>query len=784
MADQTQYPQIVEPQPITHEEWLKTHPDQTGPPQETAVRLGISTPAAGQPDQVASALGVNPSFGQPTAKPAPVATSVQKPPAADPNVPSMPQLDQSTPELNGYIAEASKEFGVPEEEIRKTLMRESGARYDAPATNSGRDVGIGQESPGAVTFVNNQFGKNFTPADRFDKRNAIRISAGYLRGMYNQFGQTGGWQAAQDAYQTGPDGYRNGVRPGGGGGTGGSGFSDLRMPPQFQSLINDIHKLSEAKQREMAPLIEQLQEQMKATQPLVIKAFNKLLDSEVNPGNYPQPQIPQSNPLAAFGSVLGIFTMIAAGFTRAPAIAATNAMARLISGAREADLQTYKLQYQKWKDNTELMFRRHDEMAADYKAAIDLLQTDMTGAKAALAYVSAKYDDHIASQFNELNLYEKIYQQQNARDAQIQLMRQRSADIEFKHAEVLKTTAEAGLAQQKAEAANELVKAQRDVQAAEDAETPDPKAVTAAQKKVARAQQAYDALLGKTATSASQREAAIAAKMAEHPEWGPNAYDRARIEVLADEARAKQAGSAMSNDAIDLQARISLKTLRFPYYRNQADRDAVVNRAAELAKEQGHTIEDYLVGSAQWRADQSVLTKMQLMRESAASYERAAAGEFNLAVAHIPQTPEPMNMQLLTRWARTGEKQFGDVQVPQYMTAMISALDEYAKVLSGGTGSVAASTDTARNQALSLIPEGATTAQIPAIVEIIKQGMDLKIRSYDDQLAEIRGRIGGQAPGATKEAPPTPAPGSAYKQAPAADDWISIPTTTPTTIRP
>ena len=76
------------------------------------------------------------------------------------------------------------------------------------------------------------------------------------------------------------------------------------------------------------------------------------------------------------------------------------------------------------------------------------------------------------------------------------------------------------------------------------------------------------------------------------------------------------------------------------------------------------------------------------------------------------------------------------------MAALVSGLDEYAKVLSGGTGSAAASSDASRAQAMALIPKGATTDQVPEIVNVLKQGMEFKRSSYQDKIEEVTNKIG------------------------------------------
>lgn len=198
--------------------------------------------------------------------------------------------------------------------------------------------------------------------------------------------------------------------------------------------------------------------------------------------------------------------------------------------------------------------------------------------------------------------------------------------------------------------------------------------------------------------------------------------------------------SGLSGEALDKAARVYHDTRQLPPgFGGQADREAIQNREAELYPHDTSGPER----AASYKANSTALTLITKQKNAAEAYERAALQEFDLAVSKLPKTAEPLNSQILTQWARTGAKQFGDVQVSEFQAALISALDEYAKVLSGSTGSAAGSTDAARQQALSIIPPGATSAQIPAIVSILKQGMEFKIRSYDTQIDLLKKELRG-----------------------------------------
>lgn len=190
---------------------------------------------------------------------------------------------------------------------------------------------------------------------------------------------------------------------------------------------------------------------------------------------------------------------------------------------------------------------------------------------------------------------------------------------------------------------------------------------------------------------------------------------------------------------------------------SRADRQAIQNRAAELRKAAvgGGTTGDRIASGATIKADTGSLGTLTKQSDAISAYEKGADREFDLAQSLIPKTPEPFNMQLLTKWVRSGEKQFGDVPNAKFYTALTSALDEYAKVIGGGYGA-AASTDSARNLALTMIPPGATTAQIKGVIETIKQGMEIKRQGYKDQIDDIKDRLRGtgQRP-AAKEGTPT-----------------------------
>jgi hypothetical protein len=203
--------------------------------------------------------------------------------------------------------------------------------------------------------------------------------------------------------------------------------------------------------------------------------------------------------------------------------------------------------------------------------------------------------------------------------------------------------------------------------------------------------------------------------------------------------------SGLTDEALDKAARYFHDTHFLPAgMGGQADKEAIMNREAKMY---GPDADDAGRVSAR-KADQGAYQQLQKQADSASAYSKAAEKELDLVVKNLPKTWQPLNSTFLTKWVRTGDKQFGNKEVPVYQTYLISALDEYAKILSGGTGSTPVS-DANRRQALDLIPEGATTEQVPAIVEALKAGIKNRTDGYADQISEIKKRMASRGDAAT-----------------------------------
>lgn len=196
---------------------------------------------------------------------------------------------------------------------------------------------------------------------------------------------------------------------------------------------------------------------------------------------------------------------------------------------------------------------------------------------------------------------------------------------------------------------------------------------------------------------------------------------------------------------LDLDAKLWLRTGKdMPGIGGTGYRMMIHGRGTEIAAAQGATVDDIITGRTVLHANAGALNTITRQKTLAEAYERGAGKELDLVVQRIPKTYEPLSNQMLTRWVRTGESNFGNTETARFHAVLVSALDEYAKVLSGATGA-AASSDASRAQAASLIPEGATAAQIVALVADLKLGMSFKIEGYNEEIKALTGSIRGGA---------------------------------------
>ena len=413
------------------------------------------------------------------------------------------------------------------------------------------------------------------------------------------------------------------------------------------------------------------------------KTRERLAAEPVNLPEWKAPA-PVQDPMKNFGSLASIFALAASAFTKTPMVSSINALAAVNDAVKKKDWEGYKSAYDAWKANTDIALKRHDILHQEYEDAMKLMPTDMAAAQAKIQAISAQYGDGPMAGYNSHGLFQDMIGLQESRD--------RNAILLQRQSEAMRTA-------------------------------PTNMQWTAPDGTKQSGALSYDRIARRWVDSSGM------------PVDG-NGF--IKVGTVPQEEKTQ-----LSSATIDAAAEYYFyKHVLPPGYKAHADQVAIENRMMELHPEaaKGGNWASAVAGTT---SASSALTQVTKQASLAKSFSDATLQEFDLAIRLFPEKLSDTDFQLINKWRMTGSKQFGDTTVPPYMTALISALDEYAKVLSGATGA-AGSTDTSRNQAASLISEGSTKEQlVKTVEEAIKPGIKYKVDSYEDARRMLQDEIGG-----------------------------------------
>jgi hypothetical protein len=123
----------------------------------------------------------------------------------------------------------------------------------------------------------------------------------------------------------------------------------------------------------------------------------------------------ESNPIEAFGSVGGIFAMIASAFTKAPMENAINGMAGAINGQKEANEAEYTRAHEAWKDNTKLALDRFKTQHDLYSDAMSLMDHDAAASNAKLHNAAVRFGDSQMLMLAEHGMVKEMFELQESR---------------------------------------------------------------------------------------------------------------------------------------------------------------------------------------------------------------------------------------------------------------------------------------------------------------------------------------------------------------------------------
>lgn len=179
---------------------------------------------------------------------------------------------------------------------------------------------------------------------------------------------------------------------------------------------------------------------------------------------------------------------------------------------------------------------------------------------------------------------------------------------------------------------------------------------------------------------------------------------------------------------------------KMPARLTPVERSKIMNEAAVIAKEDGNSAEEMSIRQSANKANSLALNDLTKRRAMTAAFEKDADKRLGLIV-ELARKADTTGIPALNRWINAGRVNIaGDVDVNNLNSAMISAQAELAKVLSGSLGNAAVS-DSARQEAATIINKVMSVDQIESLVPNIRREMQYKLDSYDEEIKSTKGRM-------------------------------------------
>ena len=195
-------------------------------------------------------------------------------------------------------------------------------------------------------------------------------------------------------------------------------------------------------------------------------------------------------------------------------------------------------------------------------------------------------------------------------------------------------------------------------------------------------------------------------------------------------------------------------------------RGEILNKASKIAKSAGNDGQALAAQKAGYEADKGALIKLTNIKEQTLSFEKQARKNIELADKMAQKLDAQGNTVFNKWWINRVKGQYaGDKDVENFQLALTAATKEYAKVISGGAGSVQALSDTANKEIQDLINKGQSYDAFREKMDIMILEMRNRETSYNEQLDEINLRL-NPSKGKKKQQKPaqTPSTGKAIRK--------------------
>jgi hypothetical protein len=197
-----------------------------------------------------------------------------------------------------------------------------------------------------------------------------------------------------------------------------------------------------------------------------------------------------------------------------------------------------------------------------------------------------------------------------------------------------------------------------------------------------------------------------------------------------------------SDDAITAGAQLHLVTGKWPPtgMGNNVVRKAYQDREAEIMKKHGWNGADVANLQAQYKADNTALSKMQTQRSQIGAYEETVQGSIGMVKEFGPKAMSNTGFQFTNKAQNWWKRETNDPDMLSLDNAVGTVVQEYAKVISNATGGGVTS-DQARERAEKLVNQAGDVPSLLAQLKVLQREMDFRVNSMDKGMERLTGHI-------------------------------------------
>jgi hypothetical protein len=130
----------------------------------------------------------------------------------------------------------------------------------------------------------------------------------------------------------------------------------------------------------------------------------------------------EADPIEGFGSLGGLFAVVASAFTKAPMENAINGMAGAINSLKEGKEAAYTRAHESWKENTKLALDRFKTQHELYSDALGMMDHDYAASQAKLHNAAVRFGDQQTLMLAEHGMVKELIELQSSRAAAAEQM--------------------------------------------------------------------------------------------------------------------------------------------------------------------------------------------------------------------------------------------------------------------------------------------------------------------------------------------------------------------------